>query len=408
MPETKTLTVVDVGSTKVLALVGELDDSEIGFTVIGVGRAPSQGVRRGQVVNLAQATSAIREALIGAQISSGVRQTEAILSINGASVSSRNVNGTAPISRGYQGVTQQDVNRALESAQAVNLPSDRDILHVIPRRFRVDDQDGVRNPLGMLGFRLEVEAHLITISEVVEQNLIKCASDAGVAVSELVFAPLAAAEAVLTPAEREMGVVAVDIGGGVSGITIFIEGEAWYTSVIEVGGIHFTNDLAQVFSLPFETAERLKIDFGHANPNEVPVEQICDLAGFGDEPRVRVRRRDVAEVLNARAEELFELIINEIARSGYDGLLPAGLVLTGGAALLPGLRECARRITERPVRVAHPQGLHGLVDALQTPAASSAVGLLRWGTRELARRPARKRYPGEHFSLREWLRKLLP
>ncbi|MCS7087688.1 MAG: cell division protein FtsA [Thermoflexales bacterium] len=408
MSESKTLTVVDVGSAKVLALVGEADDSELGFTIIGVGRVSSQGIRRGQVVDLAQATSAIRDALIGAQVSSGVRATRVIMSINGASVDSRNVTGTAPISRGYQGVTQQDVNRALEAAQAISLPSDRDVLHVIPRRFRVDDQEGVRSPLEMLGFRLEVEAHLITISEVVEHNLLKCAHAAGVEVSELVFAPLASAEAVLTSAEREMGVVAVDIGGGVTGITIFIEGAVWHTAVLEVGGSHFTSDLAQVFSLPLEVAEHLKLHYGHANPDEVPAEQICDLPGFGDEPRVRVRRYEAAEVLAARAEELFELIVKEIARSGYDGLLPAGLVLTGGGALLPGLRECARRVTGRPVRVAQPQGLHGLVDTLHTPSASAAIGLMQWGMRELAVRPTRRRHAGERFSLRAWLRKLLP
>lgn len=408
MAEQKVVTVVDVGSTKVLTLVGEAAANEIGFTVIGIGSAPSRGIRRGQVISVGDATGAIRESLAGAQASSGVKPTQVVMSINGAHIASQNTTGAAAISRGDQGVTEDDITRCLDAAQAIPIPNNRSILHVIPRHFRVDEQDDVRNPVGMLGFRLEVQAHIVTCAMTAEQNLLKCAHGAGVEVSEFVLAPLGAAEAVLTQTERDMGVVLVDIGGGVTSMTIFAGGSAWYTKVLEVGGAHFTNDLAQVLRLPIEVAEQFKLDYGHANPEDVSQDQICEIAGFGDEPRIRLFRREAAEILQARAEELFALIEQEIKRSGYDGLLTAGLVLTGGGALLSGLRECARRVTGRPVRTARPKRLFGMADGLHSPIASTAVGLLHWSLQGMTARPARRRRILERFSLSRWLRTLLP
>lgn len=250
MADTKTITVVDVGSTKVVALVGEAADNEAGFIVTGVGIAPARGIRRGQIASMAEAATSLQEALAGAQTTSGVKATQVLMSVNGAHIASQNSHGSAPIGRSERGVSQEDIQRGLESAQMINLPSNREIVHVIPRRFRVDDQDSVRNPIGMLGYRLEVQAHIVTCATTSVQNLLKCAHLAGVEVGEFVLASLASAEAVLTPNEREMGVALVDIGGGVTGLALFIEGAVWHTKVIEVGGWHFTNDLAQVLCLP--------------------------------------------------------------------------------------------------------------------------------------------------------------
>ncbi|MCS6772824.1 MAG: cell division protein FtsA [Thermoflexales bacterium] len=408
MAEHRVVTVVDVGSTKILTLVGEAAANDVGFTIIGVGSAPSRGIRRGQVISVADATSAIRESLAGAQASSGVKPTQVVMSINGAHIASQNTTGAAAISRGDQGVTEEDVARCVDAAQAIPVPNNRRILHVIPRHFRVDEQEGVRNPLGMLGFRLEVQAHVVTCAVTAEQNLLKCAHSAGVDVSEFVLAPLGAAEAVLTQTEKDMGVVLVDIGGGVTSMTIFTEGAAWYTKAIEVGGAHFTNDLAQVLRLPFEAAEQFKLDYGHANPADVSQDQICEIAGFGDEPRVRLLRREAAEILQARAEELFDLVEQEIRRSDHPGLLTAGLVLTGGGALLSGLRECARRVTGRPVRTARPKRLFGMADGLLSPSASTAVGLLHWSLQGSTARPAQRRRLLSRFDLSRWLRGLLP
>jgi cell division protein FtsA len=305
-------------------------------------------------------------------------------------------------------VTFDDINRALESAQAITVPNNREILHVIPRHFRVDDQDGVRNPVGMLGFRLEVQAHIITCATTAMQNLLKCAHGAGVDVSEFVLTPLASAEGVLTPTEREMGAILVDIGGGTTGIAVFIDGSAWHTKVLDVGGSHFTGDLAQVLQLPMEAAEQLKVMYGHASPADVPGDQICDIVGFGDEPHMRIPRREAAEIIRARADELFAMIEQEIKRSGYDGLLPAGLVMTGGGSLMPGLRDSARGVTGRPVRLTRPMNLHGLVDSLQSPAYSAPIGMLHWGLQGVVAKPSKRRRIGRGFDFPGWLRNLLP
>jgi cell division protein FtsA len=409
MADPKTITAVDVGSTKVVALVGEAAENEAGFTIIGVGMTAARGLRRGQIINVSDATDAIKEALTGAQASSGIKASSVLMSISGNHIQSQNSQGAVAIGRGDQGVTFEDINRTLESAQAITVPSNREILHVIPRHFRVDDQDGVRNPVGMLGFRLEVQTHIITCATTAMQNLLKCAHGAGVDVSEFVLAPLASAEAVLTPTEREMGATLVDIGGGTTGIAVFIEGSAWHTKVMDVGGFHFTQDLAQVLGLPMEAAEQLKVVYGHASPMDVPGDQVCDITGFGDEPRMHIPRREAAEILRARGDELFGLIEQEIKRSGYDGLLPAGLIATGGGSLLPGLRDSARETTGRPVRLTRPMDLHGLVDSLQSPAYATAIGMLHWGLQGVAAKPSkRRRLGGRGLDLPGWLRNLLP
>ncbi len=403
----KILTAIDLGSTKVLAAIAE-PSPDGGIMVLGVGVSPARGVRRGVVTSAAEVSHAIREALTGAQAAAGVKVSQAMLSIDGDHIASQHSHGAVAISRGEQGVTHEDIRRSLEAAQAINLPSNRELLHVLPRRFRVDDQDGVRDPLGMLGFRLDVEAQVITASSTAIQNLVKCARGAGVDVSEFVAAGLASAEAVLTPEERDIGVVLVDIGGGLTSIALFIDGAVWHMRTIEVGGGHFTNDLAQLLRLPPETANYLKENYTSAYPEEVPLDQMCELVGFGDEGRVRVLRREASEIVHARAEELFHLVEQEIARSGYDGLLPAGLVITGGGSLLPGLKQVARQVTQRPVRMACPSSLHGMTDALRSPSSATIVGMLRWGMQNVVVRPSRRRRRGLGRELSNWLRHLLP
>ncbi len=351
--------------------------------------------------------TAIRDSLNGAEQSSGVKSTSALVSVSGSHIDSQNSQGAVAIGRGDQGVVVDDINRGLEASQAITVPSNREIIHVIPRHFKVDDHDGVRDPRGMLGYRLEVQAHIITGATTSMQNLIKCVGGASVDVDELVLAPLASAQAVLTPTEKEMGSVLVDLGGGTTSITVFIEGAPWHSHVLDIGASHFTSDLVQVLGLPLETSERLKIEHGSVNPNDFGGDQWLDLAGFGDDPHVRVARREVAEILRARAEELFSIVEQEVKRSGYDGLLPAGLVVTGGGALLGGLRDVARDVAHRPVRIAKPMNLSGLVDSIQTPAFATAVGLLEWGRQEIQARPQRRARLGK-ISLKGWLGKLLP
>lgn len=311
MAEPRIVTAIDVGSSKVVALVGEATGEPgtgagaggaTGFNVIGVGIVPSRGVKRGQIINVNEATAAIRESVDGAERSSVNKINNAIVSISGNHIASQNSQGAVAIGRGDQGVGVEDINHSLESAQAISVPNNREIIHVIPRHFRVDEQDGVRNPIGMLGFRLEVQAHIVTGATTAIHNLLKCASQAQVDVNELVLAPLASAEAVLTSTEREMGAILVDIGSGTTDVAIFIDGAVWHAGVLEVGGSLFTSDLALCLRLPLETAEQIKLSHGHASIADMPMDQPFVVTGFGDEQRISIQRRDIAEILQARAE----------------------------------------------------------------------------------------------------------
>ncbi len=371
---------LDVGTTKICALVGEVSDAET-IRIIGVGVEPAQGMHRGNIVDVALATEAVRAAKLQAERTSGYEIGRAYVSVAGKhilSLNSRGVTGLNP-SRGV--VTVEDVERALEAARAVALPHNREVLHVIPRTFTVDGQEGIRNPLGLHAFRLEVEAHIITAASSSLRNLEKCVNDAGLAVDRFVLNPLASGETVLTEAERESGVVVVDIGGGTTDLAVFIDGTVWHTAVIEVGGNLITSDIAHVLHLPPAEAERIKIEHGTSRPEGIARDQVITVHPFGEDMPTQVLASDVAQIIEARVDEIFTLVMQELKRSGYDGLLPAGVVLTGGTALLKDIRHNASKIMHLPVRIAQPQGISGLVDRLQSPAFATGVGLLRFARR---------------------------
>jgi len=378
----QTIVGIDVGTTKVCTLVGEMGPQDE-LNIVGVGVAPAQGMRKGIVVNVQQAAEAIAESVEKAERTSGYKITRANVSLAGEHISSTNSVGVVAVG-GDEGITAEDVDRALDSARAVSIPHGREIIHIIPRGFTVDGQDGVRSPLGMHAFRLEVEAHIVTAALTALLNLSKCVEGVGVRVDELVLNSIASGEAVLTETEKEMGVILADIGGGTTDLAIYIEGMIWHTKVLPVGGNHVTNDVAVGLRLPFNVAEKVKIERGHAWTRDVDVSTTFDLQPFGEGGAVRIVRHDLTRVIEARMEEIFSLILQEAKRSGYDGLLSAGLVMCGGAAQLPGLRALAQEVMDMPVRVGRPQDLSGLVDALHNPAFATSVGLLRWGMQEHA------------------------
>jgi len=300
-----------------------------------------------------------------------------------------------------------DVERALESARAIDIPHNREVLHIIPRSFTVDGDDGVRDPVGMQGYRLEVEAHIVTGATSSIQNLIKCVQNSGVQIDALVLEPLASGEAILTDIEREMGVVLVDIGGGTTDIAIFIEGAIWHAVVLPTGGEQITNDVAVGLRAPYNTAEDIKIKYGHALPETIMPQEVVKAEVFGENGRQEIPRQFLAEVIGARVEEIFELVLQEIKRSGYDGLLPAGVVLCGGTAELPGIRELAREVMGLPARVGEPQNLNGLVDTLRSPAFATTVGLLEWGV--IHDLPQSVRQPANgSLKMPTWLKAFLP
>jgi cell division protein FtsA len=376
--------------------------------IVGVGVVPSKGIRKGVVVNVGEVTAAIIESVQRAERTSGYAIASAYVGLAGAHVSSINSRGVIAISRGERGIRPVDVERVLEQARAIDIPHNREILHIIPRGFTVDGDDGVRDPLGMQAYRLEVEAHIVTGSTSSIRNLIKCVQNAGIQIDALVLQPLASGEAALTEIEREMGVVLVDIGGGTTDIAIFIEGSIWHTVVLSTGGEQVTNDIAVGLRTPFSTAEDLKIKYGHALPHTIMPEETVKVNMFGEDGQQSISRQFLAEIIEARAEEILEMTLKEIKRSGYDGLLPAGLVLCGGAADLAGLRDLARDVMGLPARIGEPQNLRGLVDTLQSPAFTTSVGLLQWGIKHDLPQQSTQQSSGNSLKMPGWLRVFLP
>jgi cell division protein FtsA len=366
---------IDVGTTKVCTLVGRVEDSQA-VRILGVGIEPSEGIRKGVIVDLAAASQAITRSVEKAESTSGLEITSALVSMAGAHVSSVNSRGAAAVNGNV--IEQFDITHALEQARSVAIPHDREIIHVIQRGFTVDGQDGIRNPKGMHGYRLEVEAHIITAAAATVDNLRQCVGAAGVEIQQFVLNPLASGEVVLTDQERQMGVAVCDIGGGTTDLAIYVDGDVWHTMVLAVGGNHVTQDIAHGLRLSFEQAEEIKKQHGYALRNGVGPEEYFTIRPFGEERPAQINRQDLAHIIEARVAEIFSLTLQEIKRSGYDGLLPAGMVLTGGTSALPGIKRVASEVLNVAVRTGQPENLVGLVDRLNSPAYSTGVGLLRW------------------------------
>jgi cell division protein FtsA len=403
----RTIVGIDVGSGKTCTLVGEVDDGG-DVRVIGVGLVPSRGIRKGVVINVAEATAAITASIEQAERMSGYKIERAYVGLSGTHVSSLNSRGVVGISRREDGITVEDVDRALDAAHAIAVPHNQEVVHVIPRGYVVDGQSGVRDPVGMHGFRLEVEAHIVTGSTTAIQNLVKCVEGAGVEVDELVLASIAAGGSVLTETEREMGVVLADIGAGTTDMAIFIEGTVWHTVTLGMGGEYITGDIAIGLRLPPTVAEQVKVQHGHARAAQVSPEERFTVSAFGGETPQVVPRWKLAEIVEARAEEMLSMVQQEIKRSGYDGLLPAGVVLCGGTAQLSGIQELGRDILGLPVRVGVPQELYGLVDRVSNPSHAVGAGLVGWGMTVDTRPQLRKTGPGLGRRFLNWLRAFLP
>ncbi len=405
------LVALDVGTSKVVVLVGEVT-RDGALDIIGKGILPSSGVRKGLVNNIDQTVASIRQAIEQAERLSGLRLEAAFVAVGGSHVESLNSRGMVSISGAHREVSREDIERATEVARAVTIPSNREVLHVLPRDFIVDGQEGVRDPEGMSAIRLEVTTHIVHGSATSLQNLAKCVRRAGVRPDELVVASIASGEAALSETERELGVAVADIGAGTTDLALYSEGTPYHTAVVPLGGTNVTNDIAIGLRTNLIAAEQLKIRFGSADPRaadateEVPVEVI-------DNGIARpARRSDVAEIIDARMRELFEKIGEQIAAAGGTSRLPAGLVLTGGGSLLAGAAELGREVLQMPVRVASPSGVGGLTDHLLTPGYSTAIGLLLWAARVVTTHES-ERYETPSTSpgwarLREIARRLFP
>ncbi|MEP7158100.1 MAG: cell division protein FtsA [Chloroflexota bacterium] len=405
------LVALDVGTNKVVALIGEVT-RDGGVTVIGKGATPSSGIKKGVVVNIDQTVNSIRAAREAAERLSGYRIESAIVGIGGNHVESQNSRGAVAVSGPRREVTREDIERATEVARAVSIPSNREVLHVLPRGFVVDGQEGVKDPMGMSAVRLEVETHIVHASATAVQNLTKCVARAEIRIDELVCGSLASADAVLTETERELGVAVGDFGAGTLDLALFMDGSPFHTIVLPLGGNNVTNDIAIGLKTSLAAAEDLKIRHGTAIPDSVEGDEQVDVEGIGEGDASSASRYELATIIEARMREVFEKVGAEIEKAGFAGMLPAGLVLTGGASQLAGAARLGREVLQMPVRVAGPTGVTGLTDHLLTPAYSTALGLLMWGGQSMrAYEPLRYDSApsvGVLGRMREWARALLP
>jgi cell division protein FtsA len=372
---------IDVGTSKVCALIGEVarDGS---LTIVGKGVVPASGLKKAVVVNIEQTVRSISGAVDHAERLSGYQIDRAFVGVGGQNVESQNSRGAVAVSSHRREVAQEDIDRALEVARAVSIPSNREVLHVLPRGFIVDGQEGVKDPLGMSAVRLEIETHIVTAAATAVRNLAKCVQAANVKIDELVAASLASAEAVLSDTEKDLGVAVADIGAGTIDLALFLDGSPFKTAVIPVGGNNVTNDVAIGLKTSLQVAEDLKIQYGSCDLSTVAEDEDISVSTLGEAAGRTVSRQDVCRIIEARMREMFEMMAAEI-RSAGEGMLPAGLVLTGGASQLAGAAALGREVLNMPVRVAGPEGVGGLTDNIMNPAYATAIGLLYWGAKGL-------------------------
>ena len=369
---------IDVGSAKVAVLIGQRD-AKGQVEVAGKGLAPNRGTRRGNIVNVEATVEALKQATEEAEVMAGVEISRAFVGVAGGDIRSVNARGMVTGSRKDREISRHDIQRALDAAQSAALPSDREILHALPQEFIVDEQGGISDPLGMLGSRLEVTVHLVTGQVARSKTLLTCVNRAGVEVAEMVFEPIAAAEAVLTPDERDLGVLLVDVGAGTTAYALFEDGEMQHSAVLPIGAGHFTNDLAMVLRTPYAEAERIKLKDGCCLASMVSDEEgISVPAVAGGSPRV-VPKREICEILQPRAEEMLSLLRDDLMKNGWSGTLRGGVVLAGGGSQLDGLLELAGQVFGASVRYGLPHGLAGLVDVISSPTWCTSAGLLLYG-----------------------------
>lgn len=387
---------LDVGTTKVVALVGNVADELI--EIIGMGKAESHGLEKGVVVDIGRTISSIRKAIEEAENMADVKVTSVYVGIAGKHINSINNSGTVSINRPDRIITDEDIRRVVETAQAIQLPPSSEMIHVIPRQYIVDGQDGITDPVGMTGTRLEVDVHIVTGAITAVHNLVRCVETLDVGIEQIVLEPIASALAVLSSAEKELGVILLDIGGGTTDISVFRGGDIWFSKVIPIAGEHITNDITVGLQTPIEEAELIKKQAGTALVDSVGEDEKIEVATIGGDEKKTVSKKKLAKIIEPRVEELLDLAMQEVEDAGYRDLVPAGLVLTGGTSLLDGIVEFAHQrygISVRRGKI--PQGIHGLRDIVESPIYATSIGLLRYAveTKDFSK----KRYDRKKASL---------
>jgi cell division protein FtsA len=379
---------LDIGTTKVCAVVGEV--TEDGIDIIGIGSHPSKGLRKGVVINIESTVESIKRAISEAELVAGCDITSVFAGIAGGHIKGINSHGIVAVKD--KEVSENDLVRVIDAAQAVAIPLDREVIHVLPQEYIIDDQDGIKEPMGMSGVRLEAKVHIVTAAVTSAQNIVKCANRCGLNVNDIVLQPLASAEAVLTPDEKELGVCLVDIGGGTTDIIVLSEGAIVQTSVLTLGGNHITNDVAVGLRTPAGEAERIKQKYGCALSSMVGRDETIEVPSVGGrKPRI-LSRQILAEIIEPRVEEIFSLVRQELIKSGFEDRISSGIVITGGSTILNGMPELAEQVFNMPIRRGTPRGIGGLVDVVRSPMYATGVGLVIAGSKAGA---------GQRFKVRE-------
>ncbi len=371
---------LDIGTTKICCIIGEVNDQG-GLDVIGIGTHPSKGLRKGVVINIESTVESIKSAIEEAELMSGSEIDSVYVGIAGGHIKGFNSHGVIAVKN--KEISEADMNRVIDAAKAIAIPMDREVIHVIPQEYIVDDQDGIKTPLGMSGVRLEAKVHIVTGAVTSAQNIVKSVTRAGLRVNDIVLEQLASSKSVLSSDEKELGVAMIDIGGGTSDLAIFFQESIKHTSVLAIGGNHITNDIAIGLRTPTSEAERIKKEYGCALTSLVNEKETIEVPSVGDRENRILSRHLLSEIIEPRLDELFTLVKIEIAQSGHQDLITSGIVLTGGSAIMHGMVEAAENIFELPVRKGMPKSIGGLVDVVNSPMYATAVGLLFYGMEKI-------------------------
>jgi cell division protein FtsA len=370
---------LDIGTTKICAIVGSV--TEDGIDIVGIGTSPSRGLRKGVVINIDSTVDSIRKAVSEAELMAGCEIKSVYAGIAGGHIKGFNSQGVIAIKN--REVSSEDVKRVIDAAKAIAIPMDREVIHILPQEFIIDDQDGIREPLGMSGVRLEAKVHIVTGAVASAQNIVKSCNRAGLDVADIVLEQLASSEATLSSEEKELGVALVDIGGGTTDIAIFVDGAIRHTSVLSLGGNQMTNDIAVGLRTPMAEAERIKQKYGCCMASMVGKDETIEVPSVGGrKPRI-LSRQVLAEILEPRVEEIFTLVNREIVKSGFEDAIASGVVITGGSTILEGMPELAEQVFNLPVRRGVPQQIGGLIDVVNSPVYATGVGLVVYGSKNL-------------------------
>lgn len=369
---------LDIGTTKICAIIGKANEEEQ-IDIIGIGTSPSRGLRKGVVVSLESTIQSIDQAIEEAERMAQLQVKSVYAGIAGGHIRGFTSKGTVPIVQNDRVIIKRDIQRAVNAAQAIVIPLDREVIHILPQEYIVDDMAGIKEPIGMSGVKLEAVVHIVTGAVTSAQNIIKGVNGAGFRVEDIILQPLASAEAVLTPEEKELGVVLVDIGGGTSDMVVFIENSIWYTSVLALGGDNITKDISVGLRTPIASAERIKKTYGCTLSSLVGEDEMIPVPGVGAHGDRRLPRRILTEIIEPRTEEIFTLIREEIRKTGYEDLIAGGVVITGGASLMEGVQQLAEEILDAPVRIGLPKGISGAVAKANSPIYATGVGLVMYG-----------------------------